>query len=274
MTQLATKKREVLNLIRYLDEERILKALHSCVRGADTVSEYFYQVCPNPNDGFRRLENCHREAVSRWVFTSLLNVCEKEEAGATARLYRRLSKIPWEGAIWGLLYERLVLDYLDRIDEERKLPIHRLTRNDDDATCSDDDTTWIYRGPIDRLNLQEADVIKYINSAVENNKPLHLVPSVSNFAAVDSIVYCPTDVLTCIQVTINSEHPIAVTDLKRIQRWLKRTADLPKRARPWRFIFIVPTHMKTSFRWQKFDGDTELGEWAGKVNQYVCGLDV
>jgi hypothetical protein len=124
------------------------------------------------------------------------------------------------------------------------------------------------------LDFQEADVINDINRAVENNESLHLVPTIPNFAAVDSIVYCPTDVLTCIQVTIKSEHPIAVTGLKRIQRWLKGTDLVPKRTRPWRFIFIVPRQMETSFRSQKFDGDTKLGEWAGKVNQYVFGLDV
>jgi len=53
-----------------------------------------------------------------------------------------------------------VLNYLDRINEEEKLPIRRLTRNDDG---SDDDTTWTYRGPIGRLDFQEVDVINDIS---------------------------------------------------------------------------------------------------------------
>jgi hypothetical protein len=59
--------------------------------GADTVSHKIFQVYPDPTDRFRRLENCHLEAVSRWVFTSLLDVCEKNEADGAARLYRQLS---------------------------------------------------------------------------------------------------------------------------------------------------------------------------------------
>ena len=270
MFQLKIKKKEVLALIEEVggDHKHILKALETCRNGADAVSHQIFQVYPNPMDGSQQFDSCHRKPVSRWVFTSLLNHCETNEAEAAALLYKQLSGISSAGAVWGLLYERLVLDYLDRIEEERKLPIRPLTRKDDD-------TTWTYRGRTERLNFRDEDVPNYINNAVENNRSLHLVPLISNYPGVNSIVYCPTDVLTCIQVAINSEHKIAVTGLERIQnKLLERTADLPKKTRPWRFIFIVPRKMEDSFRLQKFDGDTELGEWAGKVNQYVCGLDV
>jgi hypothetical protein len=78
-------------------------------------------------------------------------------------------------------------------------------------------TTWTYREP-ECITFLEATVIKEIKNAVEKNEPLQLVPSTHNFPAVDSIVYDPNeDGLTCIQITINSEHPIAVSGLKRIQ---------------------------------------------------------
>jgi len=128
------------------------------------------------------------------------------------------------------------------------------------------------------LAFQETTVIDKIKDAVEAGEPLHLVPLAPNFPAVDSIVYYPNEVLTCIQITIRSEHPIAVSGLRHIQRRLKGgtwSAGLrPKRKRPWRFVFIVPPEMASTFTWQKLNGDTKLGAWAGKVEQYVLGLEV
>ncbi len=93
-----------------------------------------------------------------------------------------------------------------------------------------------------RLAFQETTVIDKIKNAVETNEALHMVPLALNFPAVDSIVYHPNDVLTCIQITIRSEHPIAVSGLRRIQGWLKGgtwSAGLrPKRKRPWHFVLL------------------------------------
>jgi len=101
MTQLATKKQEVLTLIEEVggNRERIVQALESSRKGADTVSHQIFQVYPDPKDGFRQLEHCQVEAVSRWAFTSLLKVCDKHETDAAALLYKRLSKIPTAGAL-------------------------------------------------------------------------------------------------------------------------------------------------------------------------------
>ena len=65
--------------------------------------------------------------------------------------------------------------------------------------------TWTYRDSIVRSAFDEVTVVDKIRSAIEDNRLLHLVPSARNFPAVDSIVYYPADVLTCIQFTIKSE---------------------------------------------------------------------
>lgn len=108
MTQLATKKREVLK--RYGDigegwnRKRILKALESCEMGADSVFDKIFKFTQTQTMDSDDSKNYHLEAVSRWIFTSLVNVYEKKnEANAAARLYSRLSEIPWAGVIWGLL---------------------------------------------------------------------------------------------------------------------------------------------------------------------------
>jgi hypothetical protein len=131
---------------------------------------------------------------------------------------------------------------------------------------------------VPRSVFQETTVIGKITSAVATNEPVHLVPSATNFPAVDSIIYYPNDVLTCIQTTINDDHPIAVSGLRRIQSWLQSPlGDLrpkKKEGSRWRFIFIVPENMAPTFRLQDFKGDTDKDEWAGKVVQYVFGLEV
>jgi len=140
-----------------------------------------------------------------------------------------------------------------------------------------DQTTWIYRGRIDHTTFRKSTVIDPIRKAVDNKQPLHLVPSAPNFPAVDSILYDPNDVLTCIQIMITVDHDIVVSGLQDIQSWLKRGTSLenlrPTRNRRWRFLFVVPSDMASTFKVQKLDGDTRRAEWARKVDQYVLGLE-
>jgi len=131
------------------------------------------------------------------------------------------------------------------------------------------------------FRLSGTDIIEQIINAVQNKEPLHLVPSVPNVAAFDSILYDPNDpnaVLTCIQVTMNEkDHAIPVSDLQHIQSWLKPRTLLEglraEKDRPWRFILVVPKGMESTFKLQNSDGDTATSEWARKVDQYVLGLN-
>ena len=196
----------------------------------------------------------------------MLRACEEREADAVTKFYRQIPRDPWVAPLRGHLFEALVLNYLDGIDTHRDLSIRLLTGSDE--------ITWTYRGPIPRVCFEQT-FINEINEAVENKAQIHLVPEAPNFRAADSIVYDPEEVLTLVQVTINHEHPIAVSGLGRIQKWLKgkKTASLrPHRNRPWRFIFIVPEEMASSFTLQNMQGDTKTKVWAGKVEQYVYGF--
>jgi hypothetical protein len=199
----------------------------------------------------------------------LLQQYEARKADAAADFYRNISVMP--GAAWlqGHLFERQVLNYLCGISEECKFSIRRLTDTKQ--------KTWTYRGPIERFNFQESTFLDGITEAVQHRRPVHLVPLVRNFPAVDSILYDPDDpdaVLTCIQITINKDHPIAVLGLQLIQSLLKPPAGLPPtKTRQWRFLFVVPFGMESTFKSQKLNGDTPKAEWAGKVDQYVLGLE-
>ena len=168
------------------------------------------------------------------------------------------------------MFERLLLNRIDA--GGFNFPIRGLTLPEE--------ITWTCRRrPIPRSKfLQESDFIEQITKAIQKNEELHLVPSAPNFEAVDSILYVPNEVLTCIQATVSSkDHGIHVPGLWCIQRWLGRCplAHLrPSADRPWRFIFIVPPDKASTFEFQRFERDTAQGEWAGKVHQYVLGLDV
>ncbi len=222
-----------------------------------------------PSDESRRLETCDYEPVSRWVVDTLLEAYETREAGAIAEFYRNLSRKSWAATFRDCLFERQVLTYLKT---NRNLPIRGL--------ANPKTTTWTYRGHNGLFTfLDDQTAVDGIKNAVETKTSLHLVPSIPNFPAVDSIVYDPNEVLTCIQITIDgNDHPIALSGLERIQTWLKPStlaANLhPNKRRRWRFIFIVPSEMAPDFTLQALDGKdkAQVDEWAGQVDQYVLGL--
>jgi hypothetical protein len=130
-----------------------------------------------------------------------------------------------------------------------------------------------------RHTFQPTTFAKELQSAIGNNKSLHLVPKDPNFRALDSTVYDPKPEggLTLNQVTASLDHPVAVVGLQRLQRLLKQNTPLAVlrpsvRRRHWPFIFIVPESILDSFRKQPFEGDTVTQEWAKKVDQYVLGI--
>jgi hypothetical protein len=242
-----------------------LKSYREGYSDGHEVSHTIFRLSPTTHS--RLLQSCHYDIVSQWALDFLLRACEEREADAVTKFYRQIPRDPWVAPLRGHLFEALVLNYLDGIDTHRDLSIRLLTGSDE--------ITWTYRGPIPRVRFGRT-FINEINEAVENKARIHLVPEAPNFAAADSIVYDPKEVLTFVQVTINHEHPIAVSGLKSIQKWLRvndNTARVrPNQNQPWRFIFIVPEEMASSFTLQNMQGDTKTKVWAGKVEQYVYGF--
>jgi len=47
-----------------------------------------------------------------------------------------------------------------------------------------------------------------------------------------------------------------------------------QKKKTWRFIFIVPSNVVSTFKRQQSKGDTDNNEWAGKVKQYVLGWEL
>jgi hypothetical protein len=234
--------------------------------GYNDVSHRIFQLSsPDTN---RLLLTCHFEPVSRWAFDLLLDKYEEKKSDAAADFYFTLSGIT-EAVLRGHLFERQILRYLFRADY--RLPIRQLS-NSNEITLSGDNA-------IRRITFENSTFSNYVTEAVREREPVHLVPLARNFASVDSILYNPNDgdaVLTCIQITVNLEHGISVNGLKKIQRWLQgdHLKNLrPSITKPWRFVFVVPTNDAPKFKWQTLKGDTSKGEWAGKVHQYVLGLE-
>ena len=218
----------------------------------------------------RSLYKCQQGPVSGWALDLFLKEFERHERDFVAILYKRLAGLSGAQTLCGRMFERQVLNHLDAINNHHKFSIRSLTTSIE--------MEWLYRGPIQRFTFQTSTIIKAIDDAFTCQNSVHLVPFDPNFPAVDSILYDPdSEVLTCIQVTTHDKHDIKVSGLQRIQRWLKLQtplADLrPSNAKPWRFIFIVPSDMSSDFALQKFDGDTVRHSWAGKVDQYVLGLE-
>ena len=146
VTRLKTTKAVIMTQISGITRETgdILRALDSYRMGDSTLSHKIFQLYPA--DELRRLEECHYETVSRWVFDSLLGACEDRRADAAAIFYRSLSGQPWAAPFRGCLSERQVLKHLDGINTDSNLLIRRLT--DSGQVTDSDQVTWTYHGPV------------------------------------------------------------------------------------------------------------------------------
>jgi len=134
-----------------------------------------------------RSHNLH----TRWALDLLLEEYKTLHADEIASFYRRISGMSDAASLWGQVFGWQVLNYLDGINAEHKFLIRGLTASEK--------MTWSYRGPIRRFNfLQDVDFNDRIRKAIKNKNSLHLVPSDLNFPVVDSILYGPNEVLTCI----------------------------------------------------------------------------
>jgi hypothetical protein len=247
----------------------IARLLRDARAGGSNVSHTIFQKFPTPTDTNRLLSNCQFEAVSRWALDLLLRQHEALKADATADFYYNISVMSDAGSLRGQLFERQVLNHLRDIRTECTFSIRGLTDSSQ--------MPWTYRGP-ECITFEESTAFHKISKAVKYRKPLHLIPFARNFAAVDSIVFDPNEEgLTCIQTTMNRKCPISVKGLQRIEACLKLDTSLEglrsDGAKAWRVIFIVPSAMAPAFTRQKLKDDTSRGEWAGKVEQYVLGME-
>ena len=285
MQRLENKKAAIVSRIKNVanDDRNMVQMLSSSRTGDNGVSHLIFQI--SPIDNLRLLSQCKFTRVSQWALDNFLEAHEARHAAAANEFYRHISGQHDAASLWGQVFERLVFKHLAGTDAKHEFPMRGLSESILGPT------TWTFRGPIPCFKFRDENhFIGAITTAVQNANPLHLVPSVHDFAAVDSIVYDPNEVLTCIQIMVSSQHRIRVSGLERIQSWLKPRTLLeplrPSNAKgeaeaeaeaqngPWRLIFIVPSHCEASFELQQLEGDTALGEWAGKVHQYVLGLDV
>jgi len=250
--------------------ENIMQLLVQTRTGGSEVSHTMFQVFPTTEQ--RSFTECSVEPVSRWALDIFLERYEAREANSIAYLFR-ISQLPVAAPLRGHLFEKQVLDYFCGITSTVPFSIHQL------GLGNSKQMTWTFRGPVRPINFRKSVFSKVIAEAVKNKTSVHLIPSERNFAAVDSILYDPGDpdaVLTCIQVTTSDNHPIAVKGLQAIQELLDPKNPLlkplrPDKNRPWRFIFVVPSPMASTFQPQRLKGTAERA-WGRKVHQYVLEL--
>ena len=212
--RLEEEKGEVVRVITNLARKpmEILRVLCDRQANAKEISHTVFELVST--DGFRQFGKSQCVPNSPWVTETLMKACEKNEVDSAARIYRELSGAPNGVTTRGLLLEKLAQRSLDDIKSDTNLKIRGLT--------DPNQTNWVYHGPIPRSHFHQLEFIAKINDAIKNNTTVHLVPLFPNFKAVDSIVYHPKDsILICIQVTMNPEHPISVSDLRQIQKWLE-----------------------------------------------------
>ncbi|KAF5376092.1 hypothetical protein D9615_007752 [Tricholomella constricta] len=259
---------EIREKIRSIPSERKLLTLLHETYSTNGIFHSIFEL--SPADELRILSDARVGAVSPWALDLLLSQYETRQVDATAEFYMSISSMPHAESLHGRVLERQVLKYFDSLQGPQDFIIRSLA----DSTIS----LWRYPGPAKRSNFRSQTFSSSLEIAVKASTPLHLVPLNPNFHTVDSILYDPGAVLTCIQVTHRNEHPVAVSGLQEIQGWLKHKTLLAE-LRPstsgkhWRLIFTVPSYNADQFKPQPLEGDSSSGQWAGKVDQYVLGIE-
>ena len=207
--------------------------------------------------------------MSKWALDLLLKKYESRQSNAAFNFYQSIKGIRSAAALRGNIMERQVLNYFNTLEGPQCFEIRSLA----DSTISN----WTYPRAR-RATFESSSFTSFLSSAVSSRYALHLVPGDPDSPVIVSVLYDPSlPVLTCIQVTIRDEHPVAVSGLQRIQRWLKQDSPLAHlrpsiSANHWRLIFVVPEAAAAGFEQQSMTGDTSGNEWARKVDQYVLGL--
>ena len=220
-----------------------------------------FQLSPADDDDERLLVNATISAISPWALTTLLEIYERHEADASYKFYKMISD---EGTIRGQMFQVQVLKHLGALNGREQFTIRRLT---------DSDTSqWTYPGPTASSFSHSSTFPQLLEDAVTQQKSVHLVAQERSFPALHSILYSPGDVLTVIHATVETEHPVAVVSLQRIQSILSNLqSSIPDNN--WQLIFVVPEQIASTFQIQKFEGDADSNEWFEKVDQYVLGIN-
>jgi hypothetical protein len=219
-----------------------------------------------PKNDMRLYDEAEVAAVSSWALDVFLNACEGRQPGVAFQFYKWIIINPDAATLEGQMFKRQVLRYFGSLKGAEWFTIRSLA----DSTTSQ----WMYPGPTEVSSRQSFTATRLLHDAVAHNMPLHLVSQDRNFP---SILYNPGEALAGIQFATQTEHPVAVVGLERMQAWLKRSDTLldlqPSiSGNHLRLIFVVPDNVATRFMIQPFIGDTGAQGWSQKVDQYVLGV--
>jgi hypothetical protein len=152
------------------------RLLRTARTGDATVPHMVFQI--SPADKKRLLSTCQFGAISRWALDILVRKYEAREADAAADFYRNIAPMRDAAPLQGHLFERQVLNHLSGISDKYDFPIRRLTDSEE--------TMWTHPGKLTRFDFQDSTdstFLKGITEAVQERKPMHLIPKARNFAA-------------------------------------------------------------------------------------------
>src|SRR5260221_8405793 len=110
---LERKKKEVMLQVQDVagKEGNIPRLLDSARNGGQSVSHTFFVI--SPTNKKRHIWRCEFGAVSPWSLGLLLKEYETQRADATTAFYHFISRSFDAALLWGHVFERQVLNYLD-----------------------------------------------------------------------------------------------------------------------------------------------------------------
>jgi len=222
--------------------------------------------CDDPK---RLFINATFRASSTWVLDKLLLVYEARMNDAAWEFYNTVEGSRDSAALQGKIWERQVHNFV----HSRTIPL-TLTAISLEGQPA---TTWDVPVGVCRRSFDIRSFLCILEDAIQKRIPSYLVPLVPNFPTIDSLLYKPDEPFRAIQITKASRHPADVAGFKRIQQWMKLKSLAsplrPSAAKPWHFVFVVPSGAADTFTKQSLIGtETDVRVWAKKIKQFVVEL--
>jgi hypothetical protein len=223
--------------------------------------------CDDPKRLFINATFC---AASTWVLDKLLSAYEARMNDAAWEFYNTVEGSRDAATLQGKIWERQVHNFVS--SRTNPLTLTAISLEGQPATP----LTLDVPVGLCRRSFNFQSFLGILEDAIQKRTPSYLVPLVPNFATIDSLFYKPDEPFRAIQITKAPRHPVDVTGFKRIQQWMKPKSLAsplrPSAAKPWHFVFVVPSGADIFSKQSLTGTGTDVGVWGKKIQQFVVEL--
>jgi hypothetical protein len=232
------------------------------VRSGSRTSPHLFQMHSEDDHLF---SNCLVRPVTDIALGYYLSKYERKLPLGPHKLYKFLEREPKLSSTNSHMFQWACEKFFESLMQAHSFTVRSL----DDPRKT---TTWVYSGHISNYSSPKS-ISSRLRTQFQSGKVGKARSTYTTFPSFNNMV--------CISDGVSMEFVRMMTGVdcygdaagfERVQRWLNRSPEdsqhlQPSTKRPWKFIFIVPEEIATSFtKWTFGNG------WDEKVAQYVLGL--